>query len=61
LPAPSDLVLRRRDSRERDGIADYRIILTEEFNAAGMLVSRAKEEDFEADGIIDARSVTSFE
>jgi hypothetical protein len=54
--------LRRTSSEDpdADGIADYRIIITETFDATGNLISSASEEDFEADGIIDARSVTTF-
>ncbi len=43
-----------------DGIANYRMIITEVFNKSGMLLERIREDDFEADGIIDARNVTTF-
>jgi len=49
------------DDRDADGISDYRIIITDTFDANGNLVSTLREEDFEADGIIDARSTTWFE
>jgi hypothetical protein len=45
---------------DADGIADHRIIVTEVFDANGLLLERIREEDFEADGIVDARAVTSF-
>ncbi|HET9862139.1 MAG TPA: hypothetical protein VFP37_01745 [Steroidobacteraceae bacterium] len=43
-----------------DGIANRRIIITEVFDPAGELVERIREQDFEADGIVDAREVTHF-
>ena len=48
------------DDPDADGIADYRVIITDSFDAAGNLVSTLREEDFEADGIIDSRVMTSF-
>ena len=44
-----------------DGIANRRIIITEIFDASGALIERIREQDFEADGIIDARDVTHFD
>ena len=44
-----------------DGIANRRIIVTEVYDDRGALVERIREQDFEADGIIDARSVTHFD
>ena len=38
-----------------------RIIITDTFDAAGNLVGLVREEDFEADGIVDARGATSFD
>jgi hypothetical protein len=49
------------DDPDADGIADYRVIITDTFNADGDPISTAREEDFEADGIIDARSVTKYD
>ena len=43
-----------------DGIANCRIIITEVFDKSGMLLERIREDDFEADGIVDARNVTTF-
>ncbi len=37
-----------------------RIIITEVFDKSGMLLERIREDDFEADGIVDARNVTTF-
>lgn len=48
------------DDPDADGIANYRVIITDTFDAAGNMVSTLREEDFEADGIIDARVMTSF-
>ena len=42
-----------------DGIANRRIVITETYDVAGVLVERIREVDFEADGIIDARSSTT--
>ena len=68
MPAVLDALnpLERRLSRtieddpDADGIADYRVIITDTFDAAGNLESTLREEDFEADGIIDSRVITSF-
>ena len=49
------------DDPDADGIADYRVVITDTFDADGNPISSAREEDFEADGIIDARSVTKFD
>ncbi len=46
---------------DADGIADYRVIITDTFDADGNPISTAREEDVEADGIIDARSVTHYD
>jgi len=46
------------DDPDADGIANYRVIITDTFDADGNLVSTTRDEDFEADGIIDARSTT---
>ena len=48
------------DDPDADGIANYRVIITDTFDAAGNMVSTLREEDFEADGIIDSRVMTSF-
>ena len=45
---------------DADGIADYRVFMTETFDAEGKLVSVTEEQDFEADGVIDARDTTTF-
>jgi len=61
-PAPAERRLSRtiEDDPDADGIANYRVVITEIFDPAGNLVSTWREEDFEADGIIDSRQVTSF-
>jgi hypothetical protein len=46
--------------QDADGIADYRVVITETFDAEGNLVSRTREQDFDADGVIDARSTISY-
>ena len=46
------------DDPDADGIANYRVIITDTFDAEGNLLSTTRNEDFEADGIIDARSTT---
>lgn len=43
-----------------DGIADYRVTVIETFDGAGTLLARTREKDFDADGIIDASSTTTF-
>ncbi len=43
-----------------DGLANSRTIITEVFDKSGMLQERIREDDFEADGIVDARNVTTF-
>ena len=43
-----------------DGIANRRIVITESYDAEGLLVERIRELDREADGIIDARKVTRY-
>ncbi len=43
-----------------DGIANRRVLITEVFDESGMLPERVREDDFEADGIVDARNVTIF-
>jgi hypothetical protein len=43
-----------------DGIANRRVLITEVFDESGMLLERIREDDFEADGIVDARNVTTF-
>lgn len=48
------------DDQDADGIADYRVIITEIFDQNGNLVRTTRDEDFEADGIIDARNVTQY-
>ena len=45
---------------DADGIADYRVFVTESFDAAGNLVGVTTEQDFEADGVIDERETTNF-
>jgi hypothetical protein len=37
-----------------------RVLITEVFDESGMLLERVREDDFEADGIVDARNVTIF-
>ena len=49
-----------RNELDADGIADYRVFMTETFDAEGKLVSVTEEQDFEADGVIDARDTTNF-
>jgi hypothetical protein len=44
-----------------DGIANRRVVITEIHDDAGVLLERIREVDFEADGIIDSRSVTRFD
>ena len=48
------------DDPDGDGIANYRAIITDTFDAAGNLATTLREEDFEADGIIDSRVTTSY-
>jgi hypothetical protein len=65
VPAPAAAAPREeRRLVERDinadGIADYLVVITDRFDAAGALVSRTREEDFEADGVIDSRTTTVF-
>jgi hypothetical protein len=48
------------DDRDADGIADYRVIITDTFDADGNLLLTTRDEDFEADGIFDARSLTKY-
>ena len=48
------------DDPDGDGIANYRVIFTDTFDAAGDLAGTLREEDFEADGIIDSRLSTSY-
>ena len=43
-----------------DGIANRRVLITEVFDESGVLLERVREDDFEADGIVDARNVTTF-
>jgi len=52
----------RMSSRDwdADGIDDYRVIVTETFDAAGNLLSRTKDQDFDADGIIDSHVMMTF-
>jgi hypothetical protein len=45
---------------DADGIADYRVFVTESFDAEGNLVAVTEEQDFEADGVIDDRETTHF-
>ena len=44
-----------------DGIANRRVVITETHDDAGVLLERVREVDFEADGIIDARTMTRFD
>lgn len=46
---------------DADGIDDYRVVITESFDAAGNLLSRTKDQDFDADGIIDSHVTTRFD
>lgn len=56
----------RRESRtveddwDADGIADHRVIITDTFDADGNLLMSSRDEDFEADGIIDSRGMTKY-
>jgi hypothetical protein len=43
-----------------DGIANRRVLITEVFDESGVLLERIREDDFEADGIVDARNVITF-
>jgi hypothetical protein len=64
LPAPGG---EHRISRiidqdpDGDGIANRRIVITESYDAAGLLIERIREVDREADGIIDSRNVTQYD
>ena len=44
-----------------DGIANYRCIITDTYDASGRLIRRTRDEDFDADGIVDARTTTTFD
>ncbi len=44
-----------------DGIAERRVVITETFDDAGILLERIREQDFQADGIVDQRTVTHFD
>lgn len=46
--------------RNADGIDDYRVTIVESYDAEGKLVSRTKEQDFDADGIVDSRNEVTF-
>ena len=63
-PPPASAPRRQTRLTERDfdadGIADYRLVTTEVFDAKGNLLEVSQEQDFEADGIIDARETTYF-
>lgn len=43
-----------------DGIANRRIVITDVYDDAGQLLETIREVDLEADGIIDARNVTTY-
>ena len=45
---------------DADGIDDYRVVITETFDAEGNLVSRTKDQDFDADGIVDSHVTTTY-
>ena len=69
VPAAMPVVHRSGDRRESrtveddldaDGIADYRVIITDTFDADGNLRLTTRDEDFEADGIFDARRLTKY-
>jgi hypothetical protein len=61
VPPAEHKVSRNIDSDyDADGIADYRIAISETFDASGNLIRRIEDADFEADGIVDARTVTNF-
>jgi hypothetical protein len=44
-----------------DGIAERRVVITETYDDAGILLERIREQDFQADGIVDQRTVTRFD
>lgn len=51
----------RAGDPDGDGIANRRIVITESYDAEGLLVELIREVDREADGIIDARKVTRYD
>jgi hypothetical protein len=59
-PAPRQQTRVTERDDDADGIADYRVFVTESFDAEGNLVSVTTEQDFEADGVIDERETTNF-
>ena len=63
-PAPTSAPRQQTRLTERDfdadGIADYRLVTTEVYDAEGNLVGVTQEQDFDADGVIDARETTNF-
>ena len=60
VPAPTQKTRVTERDVDADGIADYRVFVTESFDAEGNLVAVTRERDFEADGVIDARETTNF-
>jgi len=60
VPAPRQQTRVTERDDDADGIADYRVFVTESFDAGGNLVSVTTEQDFDADGVIDARERTDF-
>ena len=60
VPAPTQKTRVTERDVDADGIADYRVFVTESFDAQGNLVAVTRERDFEADGVIDARETTNF-
>jgi hypothetical protein len=61
--APQPLTMSRTITRDEDadGVDDYRAVITETFDSAGILLSRTKAQDFDADGIVDSRVTTQFD
>ena len=60
-PGPRQVSRTVEDDPDADGIADYRVVITDTLDAEGKLVSTTRSEDFEADGIFDARNTTYFD
>lgn len=60
-PGPRQVSRTIEDDPDGDGIADYRVVITDTFDARGSLVSTSRQQDFEADGIFDARNTTYFD
>lgn len=63
LPTPPQRRMTRTIDKDPDGdgIANQRVVVTEIYDDAGALLQEIREEDFDADGIVDARRVTTFD